>query len=1298
MRKNLLPRFAIKKISKSLLKPLAITLFSLINYTNSFAQQWIVLGSENDLSAVASNYSGITMIDTVPYVIYKEGSAGAKVKKKNSSTGLWEQVGDIIGTNSTYTRIYTDKVNNLFVTYIDAANGSKLAVRTYNPATQIWEPLNNNTANLYVSTGTANGMSGVSQYSSTQRSSLCFDSNNNPYIAFSEGSTLIPYVKKFNDTSWINVGTGVVDAAAKAVAVSLIIDDVDVPWLTFCSLSATNSSTGNLALYNLNGSNWIAATTNTFTGIRHTSMALNAAGNLSIAFFNTGNLNRATIVTYNKTTNTWSTGTALSSRDAPNISLINDIYGNLYCSFIDYISSTPRTVARVFKLKAGNTSWTELKDPTVTTGIDEPVSNLLIASGTDSLKAMITYTKTNTSSIVTPVVRVYTPPPPPAVLSTTEVSNITSTSAIAGGNITADGGATITERGIVYGTSANPTTANTKVVASSAGLGTYTVTINTFSPSTYYYVRAYAINSGGTTYGENVNFSAPPPPDAVVTTSRQMEFLNRGLIAVRSTSTKVFVGWRMLGTDSASVAFNLYRGGVKINTTPITNSTNYEDITSTNSTYTVTSIYNGVESAPSASVSVWSNNQLSVPLQIPPSDTVPDGRSYTYTAFDASVGDVDGDGEYEIFLRWEPSIVNDNAGGYSGKQIFDCYKLNGTKLWRINLGINMNSGNHYNQFMVYDFDGDGKAEIILKTADGTIDGVGNVIGNPTVDYRNANGWVQQGPEYLTVFNGLTGAAMSTVTYEPARGSISDWGDNYGNRCDRFVSAVAYLDGQRPSLIVGRGYYNKLARAAYDWRNGSLTLRWKFNSKDAAVIGNDKYSSMGNHQMSIGDVDGDGKDEILNGSSVINDDGKGLWTSGKGHGDALHMTDLDPTHPGQEIWINLESPSQYTPLGLRQYDAKTGATIWGKATGTDDVGRSMVADIDPSHLGYEMWGSSTGYVYDVHGNPISSNVPSYNFGIWWDGDLARELLDGNVMDKWNPLTGSAYRLFTIYNAAPISSNNSTKKNPCLTADILGDWREEMIFRRTDNTALIIFTTNNLTDKRIYTLMHNPQYRTSIAWQNSAYNQPPYPSFYLGYDMATPPPPNIYIASSVVPINLLSFDAKANGSKVILNWKTESEKNNDYFIIERSVNGLDYSSIYKTKAAGNSNIINSYTANDNSPVTGINYYRLKQIDVDGRYTYSSVKTVNFDHIENAQLVVFPNPVGNTPVQLQVPENSTYNTLKLTVSTADGKNIFQTIGTVQQLNIELNNKLKTFANGTYILQIINAGKIYSTKMVKL
>ena len=588
--------------------------------------------------------------------------------------------------------------------------------------------------------------------------------------------------------------------------------------------------------------------------------------------------------------------------------------------------------------------------------------------------------------------------------------------------------------------------------------------------------------------------------------SRQMEYLNRAPVAVRQSSSAVYIGWRMLGTDPAAISFNVYRDGVKLNATPITNSTNYVDNISTNGSYTIRPVINNLEQTATAAVSVWTNIYKSVPLQIPAGGTTPSGEAYTYNANDCSVGDLDGDGEYEIILKWDPSNAKDNSqSGYTGNVYIDAYKLNGTRTWRIDLGRNIRAGAHYTQFMVYDLDGDGRAEVAMKTADATVDGVGTVIGSASADYRNSSGYVLSGPEFLTVFNGQTGAAMATADYLPARGTVSSWGDNYGNRVDRFVNAVAYLDGVRPSLIMGRGYYTRLVRAAWDWRNGQLTSRWVFDSNNS---GNSAYAGQGNHQLTTGDVDGDGKDEVINGSSAINDDGTGLYANGLGHGDAMHMTDLDPSRPGQELWQCHETPSAYGNFGIEFRDAGTGVPVWGKGPSegiTGDIGRAMAADVDPAHPGYEMWASS-GDLYTCQGVSISTTKPGNNFGIWWDGDLCRELLDGVKLDKWNPSTGAMDRLLT----ASGTSNNGTKANPALTADLYGDWREEAIFRSTDNANLLIYTTTIPTTFRLYTLMHNPQYRTAVAWQNTAYNQPPYPDYYLGTGMTVPPQPDIYLA--------------------------------------------------------------------------------------------------------------------------------------------------------------------------------------------
>ena len=584
--------------------------------------------------------------------------------------------------------------------------------------------------------------------------------------------------------------------------------------------------------------------------------------------------------------------------------------------------------------------------------------------------------------------------------------------------------------------------------------------------------------------------------------ARQMETLDRGLVAVALDKGRVFVSWRLLGTDPAGMAFNVYRGGTRINVAPVAGATNLVDPAGTAAaTYTVRPIVDGVEQSAAAPVAVWNKPYLTIPLDRPAD--IKNGFApfaVSYSPGDASVGDLDGDGQYEIVLKWDPSNAKDNSqGGTTGNVYLDAYKLNGTKLWRIDLGRNIRAGAHYSPFMVYDLDGDGIAEIACKTADGTVDGKGIVIGDGTKTWRNRNGYILDGPEYLTVFNGRTGAAISTVPYNPPRGKVSAWGDAYGNRVDRFLAAIAYLDGEHPSLVMCRGYYTRAVLAAYDFRDGKLSPRWVFDSN---LPENGAAARQGAHSVSVGDVDQDGKDEIVYGAACIDHDGKLLYSTGLGHGDALHLGDLVPERPGPEIWMVHEEGSKKKPCraGAELRDAKTGALIFGQPS-TGDIGRGMAADVDPANRGYEFWSGAAGGIYDSHGKKLSDAHLSADFRVYWDGDLQDELLDGTRLDKYGK-----GRLVSFYKMGA-QQINGTKATPCLSADILGDWREEILFRSQDNRSLMLFTTTIPTTERLYTLMHDPQYRLSIAWQNVGYNQPPHLGFFLGDGVAKAPVPDI-----------------------------------------------------------------------------------------------------------------------------------------------------------------------------------------------
>ncbi|MNK00859.1 Rhamnogalacturonan endolyase YesW precursor [compost metagenome] len=591
---------------------------------------------------------------------------------------------------------------------------------------------------------------------------------------------------------------------------------------------------------------------------------------------------------------------------------------------------------------------------------------------------------------------------------------------------------------------------------------------------------------------------------------RQMEKLGRGVIAVRQAEDTVYVGWRMLGTDPEDLAFNLYRQtgiqpAVKLNELPLTAGTNYMDSNAPAAqsySYYIRPVLNAKERAASQAFKLPTNSLIQQYLTIPL--RTPKG----YTPNDISVGDLDGDGEYDIVLHQTGRARDNSFNGITDPAIFQAYKMDGTFLWEINLGKNIREGAHYTQFMVYDLDGDGIAEFACKTADGTIDGLGKVIGDGTKDWRNDNGRILSGPEFFTIFSGKTGEALATVDYIPERGDIAGWGgkggngknDKIGNRVDRFTACIAYLDGVHPSVVMCRGYYGRTVLAAWDWRDGKLTSRWVFDSKD----GRNPYSGMGNHGLSVADVDGDGKDEIIYGSMCVDDNGKGLYTTGLRHGDALHVSDLDPERPGLEVFGVHEIEEGTKGPGAAVFDARTGEILW-KGSEDEDVGRGVAENIDNTRVGAQIWWSGSNGLHDIKGNRIGDQPRSTNFLIWWDADLSRELLDGNHIDKYN-----GGRLFTANGCV---SNNGSKSTPALSADLFGDWREEVIFRAYDNQSLRIYTTTIPTTHRNYTFMHDPQYRLSIAWQNVGYNQPPHTGFYFGNGMKKAPKPNIVLIEPI-----------------------------------------------------------------------------------------------------------------------------------------------------------------------------------------
>jgi rhamnogalacturonan endolyase len=602
---------------------------------------------------------------------------------------------------------------------------------------------------------------------------------------------------------------------------------------------------------------------------------------------------------------------------------------------------------------------------------------------------------------------------------------------------------------------------------------------------------------------------------------RIMENLDRGVVAVRYTADSVFVSWRLLGTEPDNLPFNVYRttgsgSAVKLNAQPLTAATNFidtrADLTQANA-YIVKSIVNGKESEGGKPFVIPANAPvrqfLSVPIQ----------ALEGYRAHDLSAGDLDGDGQYELILHQASGGQDNSFNGVTGKPVIQAYKLDGTLMWTINLGRNIREGEHYTQFIVIDMDGDGKAEVAMKTADGTIDGKGKVIGDSTKDYRSKEqrtlGKILDGPEFFTIFNGETGAAMVTTDYIPNRYPTDGWGgrggnggnDNTGNRVDRFLACAAYLDGKLPSVVMCRGYYGRTVLAAWDYRNGKLTSRWVFDTKD----GQSPFSGQGNHNLTVADVDEDGKDEIIYGSLVVDDNGKPMFTTGFRHGDALHVGDLDLTKPGLEVFgpheieDHSKGDSGYVKdagPGVAVYSARTGEVYFTGSIDTD-VGGGTAENIDPDNPGAEMWWSNSGGLHNMKGEKIGPTPTGGSWLIWWDGDFTRELLGGSRVTK--------YKGGTIFSASNGERGNG-RGNPNLSADLFGDWREEFVL--SSGNELRIFTTTMPTQHRLYTLMHDPQYRLSIAWQNVAYNQPPHAGFYIGEDMKKAPKPAITLVKSNV----------------------------------------------------------------------------------------------------------------------------------------------------------------------------------------
>ena len=568
---------------------------------------------------------------------------------------------------------------------------------------------------------------------------------------------------------------------------------------------------------------------------------------------------------------------------------------------------------------------------------------------------------------------------------------------------------------------------------------------------------------------------------------------------------KVLVSWRLLPTDAKTVAFDLYRtvNGVerKVNSKPITGVTNYQD---TGASLSLDNTYRLTYAGQSETLGTYTITKERVSgglpyISIPLTSTADVHTAYQYEPNDASVGDVDGDGECEIILK--RLLAYTGADGTDDPSIrhtslLECYKLDGTMLWRLKSGPNIILGNSWS-FAVADFNGDGKAEVAVRTSEGTVFGdgaeIGDVDGDGKTYYREKFGsysYIHGGPEFISVLDGTTGKELARAPYIN-RDTSESWGDNYWKRASSYRVGTANVSGVNPSILICRGVYARSVLEAWDLSaDNQLTKRWRFDTNNKGYA---SWASQGYHSLSVGDVDDDGFDEIVYGSMTVDHDGEGLNNSGLGHGDALHLGKFRPDLDGLQIWSCFETG--LTNAALR--DAKTGKVIWdNKATAAGDCGRAMVGDIDPTSPGCEMWWAGSN-AFSSDGKDLGYKPQSCNMGIWFSGSLNRQLLDGTKIDAITKGDNPGGRIFTIYRYE-VGSINGSKNNPCWYGDILGDWREEIIMPTYDQNELRIFSTWYPCDYAYPWLMTDHVYEMSAINQNIGYNQPNHLGYYLGSD--------------------------------------------------------------------------------------------------------------------------------------------------------------------------------------------------------
>lgn len=619
---------------------------------------------------------------------------------------------------------------------------------------------------------------------------------------------------------------------------------------------------------------------------------------------------------------------------------------------------------------------------------------------------------------------------------------------------------------------------------------------------------------------------------------RQAEPLGRGVVALHSATAQAYIGWRLLVTDPTDIGFNVYRSanggaGVKLNSAALTNTTDFLDTTANftvSNAWYVRPVLNGIEQAPSAAYGLAANSPvrqyLSIPLQ-----AVIGGANPPYDVKFAWFGDFDGDGEYDYLVDRLSTTAN-------VKQYLQAYKRDGTFLWQMDMGTNSTSTSgsstltyepsssaicvgDKDNVTVYDLDGDGKAEVIVRTANGTI------FGNGAVQSGGASANVQ----FLSIVDGLTGVQKSRATIPNPY--IADGPLN-------MHAGIAYLDGKQPSVIfsgenrIGDGDFQRIT-VAWDYRDGVLTQRWTYQTP---VNHNDSEG----HQLRVADVNNDGKDDIIRIASVISDSNGvpvTLYSTELAHGDRYHVTDIDPERPGLEMFAIQQYNTTLLATSLQDLGSGVLYKKW-YAGGVVDVGRGITLDLTPSHRGCEMYSTQPG-VFNAKGTQIYANNLWAPEAIWWDADVLREFEDGAgagaydpVINKFNPATGTASRIYSIYNNDGSTAHEVHQQHggrAALWGDLFGDWREEVMLVADDYNSVRIYTTKIQATNRIYCLIQNPMYRVQNTYKG--YYQASYVDYYLGNDMPAIPVPPVSDAAFV-----WRGGASSTWDNVTANWFTNN----------------------------------------------------------------------------------------------------------------------------------------------------------------